>query len=33
MRKKFIDEATLRHNQEAIKGQLARFLDFTGCAK
>jgi hypothetical protein len=23
----------LRHNQEAIKGQLARFLDFTGCAK
>ncbi len=24
-----LDEATLRHNQEAIKGQLARFLDFT----
>jgi tyrosyl-tRNA synthetase len=24
---------TLCHNQEAIKGQLARFLDFTGCAK
>lgn len=23
-----LDEATLRHNQEAIKGQLARFLDF-----
>ena len=24
-----LDEATLRHNQEAIKSQLARFLDFT----
>lgn len=24
-----LDEATLRHNQEAIKAQLARFLDFT----
>ena len=24
-----LDESTLRHNQEAIKGQLARFLDFT----
>ena len=23
-----LDEATLRHNQEAIKKQLARFLDF-----
>ncbi len=27
-----LDEATLRHNQEAIKGQLARFLDFTSAA-
>lgn len=27
-----LDEATLRHNQEAIKGQLARFLDFTSNA-
>ncbi|MFV8376230.1 tyrosine--tRNA ligase [Flavobacterium sp. LB1P71] len=27
-----LDEATLRHNQEAIKGQLARFLDFTSDA-
>lgn len=24
-----LDETTLRHNQEAIKGQLSRFLDFT----
>jgi tyrosyl-tRNA synthetase len=24
-----LDEATLRHNQEAIKNQLAKFLDFT----
>jgi tyrosyl-tRNA synthetase len=24
-----LDETTLRHNQEALKGQLARFLDFT----
>ena len=24
-----LDELTLRHNQEAIKGQLSRFLDFT----
>lgn len=24
-----LDEETLRHNQEAIKGQLSRFLDFT----
>ena len=24
-----LDEPTLRHNQEAIKGQLGRFLDFT----
>ncbi len=28
-----LDEATLRHNQEAIKGQLARFLDFTSNAE
>jgi tyrosyl-tRNA synthetase len=28
-----LDEATLRHNQEAIKGQLSRFLDFTGKAE
>jgi tyrosyl-tRNA synthetase len=27
-----LDENTLRHNQEAIKGQLARFLDFTSNA-
>ncbi|MFE3869787.1 tyrosine--tRNA ligase [Flavobacterium sp. ZS1P70] len=27
-----LDEATLRHNQEAIKGQLSRFLDFTSDA-
>ncbi|MCF6140029.1 tyrosine--tRNA ligase [Flavobacterium sp. K77] len=27
-----LDEATLRHNQEAIKGQLARFLDFSSDA-
>lgn len=27
-----LDEATLRHNQEAIKGQLARFLDFNSDA-
>ncbi|MFV5687713.1 tyrosine--tRNA ligase [Flavobacterium sp. ZT3R25] len=27
-----LDETTLRHNQEAIKGQLARFLDFTSDA-
>lgn len=27
-----LDEATLRHNQEALKGQLARFLDFTSDA-
>nr|WP_288832965.1 tyrosine--tRNA ligase [uncultured Flavobacterium sp.] len=27
-----LDEITLRHNQEAIKGQLARFLDFTSDA-
>jgi tyrosyl-tRNA synthetase len=27
-----LDEPTLRHNQEAIKGQLARFLDFTSDA-
>ena len=26
--RKLIDEKTLRHNQEAIKAQLARFLDF-----
>ncbi len=26
--RKLIDEVTLRHNQEAIKAQLARFLDF-----
>ncbi len=26
--RKLIDEATLRHNQEAIRAQLARFLDF-----
>ena len=25
-----LDEATLRHNQEAIKAQLSRFLDFQG---
>jgi tyrosyl-tRNA synthetase len=28
-----LDEKTLRHNQEAIKGQLARFLDFGGNSK
>ncbi|CAZ95359.1 tyrosine--tRNA ligase [Zobellia galactanivorans] len=28
-----LDEATLRHNQEAIKGQLSRFLDFDGDAE
>ena len=28
-----LDEATLRHNQEAIKGQLSRFLDFTSDAE
>lgn len=27
-----LDEATLRHNQEAIKNQLAKFLDFEGDA-
>ncbi len=27
-----LDEATLRHNQEAIKAQLSRFLDFTSNA-
>jgi len=27
-----LDEATLRHNQEAIKEQLSRFLDFTSDA-
>ncbi len=27
-----LDEPTLRHNQEAIKGQLSRFLDFDGDA-
>lgn len=27
-----LDEQSLRHNQEAIKGQLARFLDFEGNA-
>ena len=27
-----LDEATLRYNQEAIKGQLSRFLDFTSDA-
>ena len=27
-----LDEATLRHNQDAIKGQLSRFLDFTSDA-
>ncbi|WP_299553588.1 tyrosine--tRNA ligase [Seonamhaeicola sp.] len=27
-----LDEKTLRHNQEAIKGQLAHFLDFEGDA-
>ena len=27
-----LDEVTLHHNQEAIKGQLARFLDFTSDA-
>jgi len=27
-----LDENTLRHNQEAIKGQLSRFLDFTSNA-
>ena len=26
--RKLIDETTLRHNQEAIKAQLAKFLDF-----
>ncbi len=28
-----LDEATLRHNQEALKEQLSRFLDFTGDTK
>ncbi|ASV30525.1 tyrosine--tRNA ligase [Maribacter cobaltidurans] len=28
-----LDEATLRHNQEALKAQLARFLDFESDAK
>ncbi|OWW26421.1 tyrosine--tRNA ligase [Zobellia sp. OII3] len=28
-----LDEATLRYNQEAIKGQLSRFLDFDGDAE
>ena len=27
-----LDEVTLRHNQESIKGQLSRFLDFTSDA-
>ena len=27
-----LDETTLRHNQEALKGQLGRFLDFTSNA-
>ena len=27
-----LDEPTLRHNQEAIRGQLSRFLDFTSDA-
>jgi tyrosyl-tRNA synthetase len=27
-----LDEPTLRHNQEAIKIQLSRFLDFTSDA-
>ena len=27
-----LDEATLRHNQDVIKGQLSRFLDFTSDA-
>ena len=27
-----LDEATLRHNQDAIQGQLSRFLDFTSDA-
>ena len=27
-----LDDATLRHNQDAIKGQLSRFLDFTSDA-
>ncbi len=26
--RKLLDEETLRHNQEAIKAQLAKFLDF-----
>lgn len=28
-----LDEATLRHNQEAIKGQLSRFLDFDNASE
>lgn len=28
-----LDEATLRHNQNAIKAQLSRFLDFNGTAE
>ncbi len=28
--RKLLDEETLRHNQEAIKAQLAKFLDFEG---
>jgi len=27
-----LDESTLRHNQEALKEQLSRFLDFTGAS-
>lgn len=30
--RKLLDEATLRHNQEAIKRQLAKFLDFDSSA-
>ncbi len=29
----FLDEATLRHNQEALKAQLSRFLDFESDAE
>ena len=28
-----LDEATLRHNQECVRGQLSQFLDFTSGAK
>ena len=30
--RKFLDEATLKHNQDCIKKQLEKFLDFNGGA-